>query len=155
MKTGRVRRLRCDETQAAHQLRSGRDADEQPIAAESFALARGEQCRNDHGARMHGSTLERVIEVFTVRRRPIDERGAERVESSCMADGRARSATIDARQRRRDVIGAPRRDAESRHVEKQPPHCFARSGRHVRRFRGREPCTEFFSEHGHGAWPGA
>ena len=74
---------------------AGHDADEQPVAAESFALARGQDRGNNDRARMHRAALERVVEIFAVRRRAVDERGAKSIESTGVTERRARAAAID------------------------------------------------------------
>ena len=119
MKPGRVRRLRSDETQAAHQLCAGRNAEEQPLAAQSFALARGKQRRNNHRTRMHGSAFERVIEVFAVCCRSVDERRAKRIEAARVANRRAvpsRDRRSPAWPRRSRCAAPPRRG--QRHQER-------------------------------------
>jgi hypothetical protein len=86
MKARLVRTLRRDETEAAHQLDARDDADEQPVATKLFALAGGEHGGDDHGAGMHRTALEGIVEVFTVGGRAIHEGGAVRIEAAGVAE---------------------------------------------------------------------
>ena len=90
-----VRRHRRDQAEAAQQLDAGGDADEQPVAAEPFALAGGQHGGHDDRAGMHRTALEGVVVVLAVRGGAVDERGAERVErrrrGRCAVHGPPRS----------------------------------------------------------------
>ena len=79
---------RCGATRAqpAHQLRADGDAEQQrspPRPSRSQAAStRG----HDHRARMHRTAFERVVVIFAVRGRAVDQRGVERIEAA--RDGR-------------------------------------------------------------------
>src|SRR5262245_6002421 len=84
------------EAEAAHQLRSGHDANEQPIAAEAFAFARGEHRRHNHGAPMHRTSFERVVKILAVSGGSVDKGGAKRIESAAMTERSAGAPIVDA-----------------------------------------------------------
>ncbi len=121
--------FRGDEAQAAHQLRAGRDAEQEPVAGKALALTGRERSGDDHRAGMHRPAFERVVEILAVGGGPVDERRAERVEGALVADRRAAAAAIDARERRPDVLTLTGGHAEAADVEKETTDGFARGGR--------------------------
>jgi len=151
VKARRMRSLRCDKAQTAHQLRAGRDAEEQAISAEPLAFARGEGSGNDHGACVNRTAFERVVEVLAVRGGAVDQRGADSVERAAVTDRGAAAAAIHAGERRLDVIGVAGGHAQAENVEKKTPHGLAYGGRKRRGLSGGQPRSQFFSERRHAA----
>src|SRR6202022_4742010 len=77
---------------------------------------------------MHRTTLESIVEIFTVRRDTVDKGSACGVQGALMADRSARSVIVPARKRASDVILVAGGDAQADHVDQQIL-AFARSRR--------------------------
>ena len=118
MEPGVVCGHRRHETEAAHQLDAGHDADEQPVASQPLALARRNNRRNDHRAGVHGTAFERIVEILAMGGGAVDEGRAERVERPLMTERGAR-ALVERAERCHDVGLASCRDAQARDVEEQ------------------------------------
>jgi hypothetical protein len=109
------------ETEAAHDLGPDRDAAHHGLARKA-ALLGDRQDRGHHdGARMDGPALEGVVVILAVRRRAVDEGGIIQPEAPAVAERRAGPLVDGARERRRHVVGLPRRDRQSGDIEDEAP----------------------------------
>ena len=73
------------------------------------ALASREHRRHDHGAGMHRTALEGVVEILAVRGGAVDEGGAGRAHRARMADRGAGAFVVPAGERGLDVVLVARR----------------------------------------------
>ncbi len=128
MKAGLVDQLRRHEARAAHQLGADGDRLVDLASDQTFSLGQREDCRHDHGARVHRPAFERVVEVFAMRRGAVHERGAGGVERTRVADRGAPAFGLPAGERGAHIVGAARGDAQAADVEEEPLHRLVHGG---------------------------
>src|SRR5215472_242304 len=119
METGLVNELRCHHTEPAHGFDADRNAGQRRGAVRTVALAGGQHCGHDDGARMHRTALERVVEVLPMGSRTVDQRGAGRAQHARMPDRRARAVIVAGCEGALHVIQTARREAEPYHVNRE------------------------------------
>jgi hypothetical protein len=98
---------------------------------------------------VHGPPFERVVEVFTVRGRSVDECGAKSIETAAAADHCAGASTINACDGGCDVIRIASRYAEPGDVKQEAPRGLARFSRQHGCIGRGKPGGELLSERRH------
>ena len=100
MEAGLVHGFRHHETQPAQHFGADRNPDQRHAAIGIVPLAGGQHRRHDHRAGMHRTALKGIVEILAMRRGAVDERGAGGGQRALMADGRAGTVIVTARQAR-------------------------------------------------------
>ena len=119
MEAGLVHRLWHHEAQPANRLDPDRDAEERRSPVALVPLAGRKHRRHDDGAGMHGTALERVVEILAMRRRAIDESGSGRARAPRVPDRGAVAVVIPAGERGLDILFVAGGEAEPHHVDEQ------------------------------------
>ncbi|HUJ96807.1 MAG TPA: hypothetical protein VLV85_01120 [Stellaceae bacterium] len=82
-------------------------------------LGGGEHGRNHHRAGMHRAALEGVVVIFAMSGGAVAERGGGNVEPAGMTDRRAGSGFAARAERRSDIVGIARRNAEAGDIDEK------------------------------------
>ena len=119
MKSGLVHGLRHNEAETAEHLGAHRNPRQRHAAIRIVPLARSEHRRHDDRTGMDRPALESIVEILAMRRGTVDKGRARGRQRTLVADDRAGSVVVAARERAARVVLVARGDAEASDVNQQ------------------------------------